>query len=220
MCSRYNLEGETNHIEETFNAEFDGGLAAEIEMFANGYAHPLMPVITNEQPNKIQSFTWGLIPSWVKDAEKAKEMANMCIMAKIETIEEKPSFRDSFKHKRCIVPATSFFEWKWLDSKGKHKELYEISLSSHELFALGGLWSTWTNNETGEILNTFNIITTNAVGLMEEIHNTKKRMPLILKPDQINEWLKTPKDLHHLSELTHHQTLEAFLIEPLQNTLF
>lgn len=221
MCSHYNLKANSKEIEEEFNAEFEAGIAAEMSMYANGYAHPKMPVITNEEPGKIKFFHWGLIPSWVKDSTQAKEMANMCIMAKIESIEEKPSFRESYKHKRCIIPATSFYEWKWLDAKGKQKEKYEIGLPNNQFFAFGGLWSNWTNKETGEIIETFSIVTTDANELMAEIHNTKKRMPLILQPNQVDEWLNSPGTTHHLSDLAQHQILKAILIsENNQNTLF
>ena len=221
MCSHYNLKANSQDIEEKFHAEFEAEIAAEMSMYANGYAHPKMPVITNEEPGKIKLFHWGLIPYWVKNTTQAKEIANMCIMAKIETIEEKPAFRESFKHKRCIIPATSFFEWKWLDAKGKNKEKYEIGIQNHELFAFGGLWSNWTNNETGEIIETFSIVTAEANELMAEIHNTKKRMPLILQPSQVNEWLNVPGNVHHLSDITQQQILEATLIsENNQNTLF
>ncbi len=87
-----------------------------------------MPVITNEAPPSISALQWGLIPNWVKDTQQANEMAAMCLNAKIETVEEKPSFRESAMHKRCVIPATSFYEWKWLDSKGKSKQKFEISM--------------------------------------------------------------------------------------------
>lgn len=220
MCSHYNLKANPKEIEDKFNAEFEGGIAAEISIYANGYAHPKMPVITNDEPGKIKLFHWGLIPSWVKDSTQAKEMANMCIMAKIETIEDKPSFRDSAKHKRCIIPATSFYEWKWLDPKGKHKEKYEISLADNELYAFGGLWSNWTNKDTGVIIETFSLVTTSANELMAEIHNTKKRMPIMLKSNQISDWLNFTSDFNHFSDIAHHQHLSAHLIEPHQSSMF
>lgn len=220
MCSHYNLKAKSKDIENKFNARYETPEDDELEIIANGYTHLRMPVICNDTPHQIKRYHWGLIPTWTKDTTQARELANMCLNAKIETIEEKPSFRESAQHKRCIIPATSFYEWKWLDAKGKNKEKYEIGIQKHDLFAFGGLWSNWTNKETGEIIETFSIVTTEANELMAEIHNTKKRMPLILQTHQIDEWLNTPSDLHHLTDITQHQTLEAVLIEPKHNTLF
>jgi putative SOS response-associated peptidase YedK len=127
---------------------------------------------------------WGLLPHWAKDKEIRKNTLN----ARIETIAEKPSFRQVV-HQRCLVLVDGFYEWQWLDPAGKLKQKYEIGLPNHEAFALGGLWSQWTDKETGELLTTYAILTTEAKGLMAEIHNSKHRMPLIIAPGQENAWL-------------------------------
>lgn len=208
MCYHYKLTAKAQQIESRFHAQFEDDFD-EQDIYAIGFSHPKMPIITNTEPTKIKLFHWGLIPFWVKDANQASEMSNMCLNAKIETVNEKPSFRDSAKHKRCIIPATSFYEWKWLDAKGKHKEKYEIKIAGEDIFAFGGLWSDWTNKETGEIMETFSIVTTEATGLMAEIHNSKKRMPVILLPEQANDWLTHATDPFHFSEISQHQNYEA-----------
>jgi putative SOS response-associated peptidase YedK len=91
--------------------------------------------------------------------------------------------------KRCLVLADGFYEWKWLDPKGKSKQKYLLTLPDNKAFAFAGLWNTWTNRNTGETLNTYTIITTAANELMSEIHNTKKRMPVILNPEAEKNWL-------------------------------
>ncbi len=148
------------------------------------FTHPSTPVILNSDPTEIQMFHWGLIPGWSKDRDIQKFTLN----AKIETLPEKPSFKYSLQN-RCLILATGFMEWQWLDAKGKQKQQYLISLPDHEPFAMAGLWNSWLDKTTGEIVDTYTMITTEANKLMSEIHNTKKRMPVILTSKNENEWL-------------------------------
>jgi len=150
----------------------------------NGFEHPKTPIIINAYPSDIQLYSWGLIPHWAKE----KDIWNQTLNARIETISEKPSFRDCVHH-RCLVLADGFFEWKWLDEKGKKKQKYRITLPDQEAFAFAGLYSRWVDKSTGEVFDTYTILTTEANELMSEIHNSKKRMPVILHPDLEKAWL-------------------------------
>jgi putative SOS response-associated peptidase YedK len=150
----------------------------------NGFNFPETPIIIDKNPTEILHYNWGLIPSWAKDEEIKKYTLN----AKIETVDEKPSFRNSVD-KRCLVIANGYFEWQWLDPKGKVKQKYELCLPNEELFAFAGLYSEWINKETGEIKNTYTILTTEASPLLSEIHNHKKRMPVVLKREDESKWL-------------------------------
>jgi len=152
----------------------------------NGFDNPAMPVITDKQPDEIQFFHWGIIPKWVKDKETADKIRNNTLNAKAETIFEKASFKDSIKNKRCLILCSGFFEWQKI--KGK-KYPYYISLKDDEVFVFGGIWSSWTDKETGEIFNTYSVITVEANEIVGEIHNTKKRMPLILEPEDASKWI-------------------------------
>jgi putative SOS response-associated peptidase YedK len=96
-----------------------------------------------------------------------------------ETLSEKPSFKSSLNN-RCLIYADGFYEWQWLDPKGKNKQKYLLTLPANEHFAFTGLWNQWTEKSTGETLKAFTIITTEANALMSEIHNSKKRMPAIV----------------------------------------
>lgn len=99
----------------------------EFPTYANGFTHPDLPVITEADATVMK---WGLIPHWVKDDETAKKLSRMCLNAKIETLAEKPSFRDALKRdQRCIIPARSFFEWRWEDEKGKQKPNMRLSIT-------------------------------------------------------------------------------------------
>ena len=108
--------------------------------------------------------------------------------AKIENLSEKASFKHCI-NQRCLILTNGFYEWKWLDEKGKEKQQYLISLPNDKPFAFAGIYSEWTNKNTGELLQTYAMITTEANPLMAEIHNTKKRMPVILTPQNENDWL-------------------------------
>jgi putative SOS response-associated peptidase YedK len=152
----------------------------------NGFDNPAMPVITDDKPEEIQLFHWGLIPEWVKDKDTAESIRNNTLNAKAETIFEKASFKQSIIKKRCLILCSGFFEWQKI--KGK-KYPYYISLKDDEVFVFGGIWSSWTDKETGEILNTYSVITVEANEFVGNIHNTKKRMPLILEPEDALKWI-------------------------------
>ncbi len=151
-----------------------------------GFSHPLLPVATNEQPQIIQPVEWGLIPFWAKDEQAAKDISLKTLNARSETIFTLPSFRDSIVKRRCLIFVNGFFEW---EHQGKETLPYFIYMPDHKPFALGGIWSQWTNKETAELHTTCSIITTAANELMSKIHNTKKRMPLILNRDKWDTWL-------------------------------
>jgi len=152
----------------------------------NGFAHPDAIVVSNTQPNKLQLMNWGLIPFWAKD----RTIQNSTLNAKIETLKEKPSFKYSINN-RCLIFADGFFEWQWLDEKGKNKQKYLLALKDESPFAFAGLWNAWTDKSTGEQLKTFTILTTEANKLMSEIHNSKKRMPVIVSNE--TKWLMGEK---------------------------
>ena len=183
MCFRTQNNKSYKQLEDRFKAQFLTPEWYTPDIF-NAFAFPMTPVITNNQPDAIQGFSWGLIPPWAKDTNIRKSTLN----ARLETIDQKPSFKPSLS-KRCLVLADGFFEWKWLDPKGKAKQKYLLTLPGEEAFAFAGLWNSWSNKSTGEVLNTYTIITTAANDLMSEIHNTKKRMPVILNPETEKDWL-------------------------------
>jgi putative SOS response-associated peptidase YedK len=151
----------------------------------NGFDSPKTPIIIDENPTEILHYNWGLIPFWAQDDSMRLNNLN----ARIETLEEKPSFRD-IVNKRCLIIANGFYDWHWHDSKGKNKSKYEIGIGNHDLFAFAGLYSHWTDETIGAIKNTYTIVTTEANELMAEIHNIKKRMPIILKPEDEKKWLE------------------------------
>lgn len=196
MCFFSKLSTDAITIEHRFNAKF-----SDIKDFAsvdnyNGFAHPATPVITNTDQDKIQLFNWGLIPAWSKN----KNIRKYTLNAKFETLTEKPSFKSNLDN-RCLVIVNGFYEWQWLDAKGKNKQKYLIGLPDNDLFCLAGLWSEWLDKSTGELIKTYTIITTEANELMSKIHNSKKRMPLILNKINENNWLNGEIIINNNNEL-------------------
>lgn len=183
MCYHFKQTKTVAEIEQRFNAVFKNPEAYNPGVY-NAFAHPACAVITGKEPRTIQLFNWGLIPHWAKDTQMAKYTLN----ARIETLDKKPAFRSALKN-RCLIPATGFYEWQHLDAKGKQKQKFEIGMGADQLFAFAGLWSEYIDRESGEIFQTFTVITTEANTLMSSIHNTKKRMPVILSPDYEQNWL-------------------------------
>ncbi|MBN1767724.1 MAG: SOS response-associated peptidase [Prolixibacteraceae bacterium] len=184
MCFHSKQSKDATTVEKRFNAVVNDLLNFRPTEHFNGFEYPQTPVITAENPGLIEHYQWGLIPHWAKD-DKIKQYT---LNAKIETLHEKPSFRNSL-NKRCLVIADGFCEWQWLDAKGRRKQKYLLTLPGGELYAYAGIWSEWVNTLSGEIIRTYSIVTTEATGIMREIHNSKKRMPVILTPQNEQFWL-------------------------------
>ena len=187
MCFFSQISKDAVELQHRFNAKFEEGSSFK-PMAYNAFQFPKTPVITDKNRELIQMFQWGLIPHWAKNDEIKKHTLN----ARMETIHEKPSFKYAM-HNRCLILSDGFFEWQWLDPKGKHKQKYTITLPENQLFAFAGLYNNWVDPVTGEIINTYTILTTEANELMSIIHNSKKRMPLILHPEDESLWLSGEK---------------------------
>src|SRR5690625_4805519 len=114
----------------------------------------------------------------------------MTVNVRMETIDGVGSFRD-VNNLRCILPVDRIYGWEELGSKGKKKEKYLIQIKSGAIFALAGLYSSWINPSTQKEIESFTLLTTKANPIMAEIHNIKKRMPLIMNANQALNWLKT-----------------------------
>ena len=166
--------------------ETNGIKGEPIKGVYNGFSHPKVSSITDENPNSLTDLQWGLIPSWAKSDDIKKYTLN----ARVETLDEKPSFKNA---KRCVIFSDGFYEWKWLDSKGKRKQKYLIEYPDSMLFGFAGLYDQWVDKKTGEIIKSCSIVTTSAEGIMKEIHNSKLRMPVTLDDNQLSKWLNGEK---------------------------
>lgn len=184
MCFHSLVSMTDKQLAQHFRVTMENMQELAPQFYINAFNHPKTPVITDIKKNSLQRYQWGLIPAWSKTDEIKKYTLN----AKVETIEEKPSFRDSIG-KRCLILCNGFYEWQWLDEKGKNKKKFLIKVKDQQAFAFAGLWSNWTDPNTGEIIGSYTILTTEANELMSRIHNSKKRMPIIVKPEEYELWL-------------------------------
>lgn len=187
MCYHFSVNKSQKELEKRFGAEFAESNLFNPIYYANGFEAPKMPVITNDKPYEIQMISWGLIPSWVQNEDKAKEIRFKTLNSRSESIFSKPSYRKAITNKRCLVLADGFFDWRLF--KGK-KYPYYIYLKSKEAFAFAGIWEQWKNPETSRSVKTFSIITTEANPLVAKIHNVKKRMPVIFEKNEERTWLE------------------------------
>ncbi len=176
MCGRFALVSESAEISEKFNVE---KISYDFKPDWNISPGQHIPaVIHREGQNVLVSFIWGLIPSWAKDPS----IGNRLINARAETVHIKPSFKNAFKKRRCLIVADGFYEWK---KEGRKKIPLYFHLRSGEPFGMAGLYETWMSPEKTEIA-TCTIITTDANQLVAPAHD---RMPVIVPKDQERTWI-------------------------------
>jgi putative SOS response-associated peptidase YedK len=186
MCYTININLTRNELEKRFGAKFSQPSSFRPGYYFNAFELPALPVIQSEDPGAIRMLKWGLIPFWVKDSDAAEDIRRKTFNARMETILVKPSFRASAKSRRCLVLCKGFYEWQQRDNE---KIPHYIYLQDESPIAMAGLYENWTDHETGEIVSTCTIVTTSANSLMEKIHNTKKRMPVILGTENEKAWI-------------------------------
>jgi putative SOS response-associated peptidase YedK len=175
MCGRFTLTMDLSELQELF-PWIDFGVDHHPRY--NIAPSQSILAIPNTGDNKAQLFRWGLIPHWAKDPSIGNKMIN----ARGETVSEKPSFKNAYKKKRCLIPADGFYEWK---KEGTGKTPYLIRLKSNQPFMLAGLWEKWEPPDE-EPIYSCTIITTEANELLKSIH---PRMPVILEPSSYDLWL-------------------------------
>ena len=199
MCFHQKLDKKPEQIEKKFNAQFKFFQDYTPLKAINGFDFPKTPVIKNTDKFTIEMLQWGLIPNWANEEWNKSFTLN----ARIETLSEKPAFRNIVQN-RCLVITNGFYEWQ---HNGKIKTKYEIGFND-ELFAFGGIYDSYNGIES------YSIVTTEAEGIMREIHNTKLRMPIALKTlDDMQAWLDG-ETVKTQSDFT------ATNLDPIQMTLF
>ena len=175
MCSRYSFVTSKEAVEEKFNIEISNQLRLSYNISPTQHAY----IITNDNKEKLQYITWGLIPSWSRDGRNMGKLIN----ARSESISSQTSFRIPIRRRRCLVIADSFYEWK---RKGTDQVPYRIQQKNESLMVMAGIWDEWYKGDYA--LKSFSIITTLANKEMAEVYD---RMPVIL-PDHLacNKWLE------------------------------
>jgi putative SOS response-associated peptidase YedK len=217
MCFTVNVNLVKEELESRYGATLIDPDKYRPSYYYHAFGLPELPVICSGNPENITLLKWGLIPSWVNKADDAEEIRYKTFNARSESIEDKPSFAASFKSKRCIIPVQGFYEWQHI---GKEKIPWYIYHSDNEILSFAGLYSDWVETSTGSTLKSFTIITTEANGLMAEIHNSVKRMPAILDKSEETHWLNmsaSPDDLISLLKPGPNDLLKAHTISPLVN---
>jgi putative SOS response-associated peptidase YedK len=197
LCGRYLLRADPALLERAFGFEFSQtarDLAADLRPRFNIAPTQLVPIVRNhpgrdltiirqsagDGGRELVAARWGLIPAWAKDPAIGNRMIN----ARAESVAEKPAFRAAFRARRCVVPASGFYEWR---RRGKGpKQPYLIRRPGGAPLGFAGLWEAWTDRETGEEVTTCTILTCPANMLMAELHD---RMPVILDPADYDAWL-------------------------------
>ncbi|MEC9422793.1 MAG: SOS response-associated peptidase [Nitrospinota bacterium] len=167
MCGRYTLTKPIKTIRSHFKPA-----RISLKYFPSFNIAPSQISAVVTQKSEVVGMKWGLVPSWAKNNQIGSKLIN----ARSETINEKPSFRDSLENQRCLVPADGFIEWKG-------RKPYYIRFKDHRLFAFAGLWSAWGSGE--KPLHSYTIITTEADKTLYPIHS---RMPVILHPKNYEKW--------------------------------
>ena len=187
MCFHKSLNVNASELEARYQAALPPSADFQPIYHANAYNLPAWPIVTRQEPGKLQLIHWGLIPGWARSQDAANDIRTKTINARSETIYEKPSFRPAAQAgRRCLIPVTGFFEWYTEKSK---KFPFYISTSDQKIASIAGLWDEWLDPETGELVPTYTLLTTEANPLLAAIHNTKKRMPCVLTPDAEHAWL-------------------------------
>jgi putative SOS response-associated peptidase YedK len=145
---------------------------------------------------RLEPMRWGLIPSWAKDASIGSRQFN----ARVESVAEKPAFRSALERRRCLLPASGYYEWQKLEGpagRAATKQAYYLTPSDGSLLAFAGLWEFWRDPE-GEPVRSATIITVPAVGRMQQIHD---RMPLTLPGTEWARWLSLIGDADSVAGL-------------------
>lgn len=178
MCGRFAFYSP----DEAASRLFGVSDAPELEPRYNIAPTQFAPVVRQHDGGvrRIQLLRWGLVPFWAKD----KSIGNRMINARAETLATKPAYRDSYRKRRCLVPANGFFEWQ---KRGGLKQPFFISLGATEPFAMAGLWASWRSKEDPEQrLESFTIVTTTPADAISALHD---RMPVIVSPQDYSRWL-------------------------------
>ncbi len=187
MCGRFVAKSSPRQLADYFSVD---ELAAEDVGESHNVAptNPVVAVAERGETRSLDSYHWGLIPFWAKDAKIGNRMIN----ARAETVADKPAYRTAFARRRCIVPADAFYEWKKAE-QGKRKQPYLIrSVDGHPL-AFAGLWERWRDpaEVDGDEVRSCTIVTTSPNELMAKIHD---RMPVVLPREHWDAWLDPDND--------------------------
>lgn len=217
MCGRYNLIATGQQIMDCFRLP---NLPVHNPDYNIPPGQKILAVVQLEDgSNRAVNLHWGLIPSWSKERTLSSHLIN----ARAETLTEKPSFKNAYRHRRCLVPATGFFEWQTTGRASsrlasdihtipgdKRKQPYHVHQPDNALFAFAGLWEHWEHNQ--ETVYSCAIITTAANDKIAPIHD---RMPVIIASDDYNRWLAKKNTAVEIADFLAANTYRTMQITPI-----
>lgn len=210
MCGRFVQSEDARHYAEYFRVDV---VKADdlVPSYNVAPTDQVYAVAEYDDQRMLGAFKWGLLPWWAKD----RKMAARSINARMETVAEKPAFRDSFRARRCLIPADGFYEW---ERKPKGKLPHFIYAADRRPLAFAGLWATWKDPETEERVRTCTILTGEPDDLVRPIHN---RMPVALEPEVWDRWLDRTVDdaeeVRHLLASAQRPSMAEYPVSTLVN---
>lgn len=176
MCGRFALWNDKNRLLEHYGLDEGTGFDKSYNVTPSNW----IPVLRGQQQRELVNCHWGLVPHWARDRKLQP------INARADSLQKKPFFRDAYSKRRCLIPANGYYEWKKID---RRKQPWFIRMQRGELFSFAGLWDSWDSPEGS--IESCAIITTEASPLTADIH---KRMPLIIAPEDYDNWLNRGDD--------------------------
>lgn len=180
MCQRFAYTLPPTAMDELFDVSVTINLQPRWNIAPTQPVSVIVP--TRDGGRRHARLRWGLVPAWARDAGAAARSTN----ARAETIAQKPTFRDAFRRRRCLVPADAYYEWA---DAGGYKQPFRFSLPGGQAFAFAGLYEAWRGPD-GQDLATCAIVTVAANADVESLHH---RMPAILPPEHYASWLAEPR---------------------------
>jgi len=203
MCGRFYL---TASPEQLINAFQLPGLPHYETSYNIPPGQKILTIVKlDDDSYKAVNLHWGLIPHWSKD----KKISHHLINARAETLAEKPAFRTAYKHRRCLIPASGFYEWQQLE---EGKQAYCISRKDNQLIAFAGLWEYWEHGT--ETIYSCSIITQSANELIKPIH---QRMPVVIDSQHYKDWLNKQASLQTTEQLLKSDTYQNIVFKPVSN---
>ncbi|MAI25490.1 MAG: hypothetical protein CMN75_05610 [Spirochaeta sp.] len=210
MCGRMVLTRSANEVAEYFGAEPLDGESAFGPRFNVAPSQPILAVRQEEgDARRVVALHWGLIPFWVKDRSDFSLMIN----ARSETAATKPSFRAALRKRRCLVPADGFYEWAKKAKGTPSQGPYYFHAPESSLLAIAGIWESWVDQGSGEVIESCALLTVGANALMSRVHH---RMPVLVEKPDWGDWLdggqEDPDRLGSILAPAAEDRLEAFQV--------
>ena len=197
MCGRFAIYSSLGELKKVFGID---AVTCEMEASYNIAPGNEVYAIVRQKDNRLGKLHWGLVPPWAKDLSGASRLIN----ARAETLQERPSFRRAFQERRCLIPADGFYEWK-------ERQPWYCTSATGSPCGFAGLWETWKGSDDS-VYHSCTIVTTQASDSMQEIHD---RMPVILKPEAMQEWLDpATTDYENLNMILKHGRITGIRAYP------